>query len=72
MNVSDLIRQLNKIKKHTPDVEVCFVTESDKVEPVSKLGIGFYKDEFPSESTSLLTIKEIPDEEGLTKVIVLG
>lgn len=72
MNVSDLIRQLNKIKKHTPNAEVCFVTENDTVEPISQLGVGFYKDEFPSESNSILTRKEIPDEEGLTKLIVLG
>lgn len=72
MNVSDLIRQLNKIKKHTPQAEVCFVTESDTVETISQLGIGFYKDGFPSKSASILTIKEIPDEEGLTKIIVLG
>lgn len=72
MNIRDLIRELNKIKKHTPDIEVCFINENDKIEPISKIGIGFYKDELPSESKMIATSKEVESEEGLTKVLLLG
>lgn len=72
MNIRDLIRELNKIKKHTPDIEVCFVNENDKIEPISKIGVGFYSEALPPTSELLLTHKEIASEEGMSKITLLG
>lgn len=72
MTVSELIRQLNKIKKHTPDIEVCFINVNDEIESVSKVGTGFYENILPLTSDKLLTPREVPEVGEVTKILVLG
>lgn len=63
MNIDDLIRELNHLKKRNKGASVSFITDNDTVIPITKIGVGFIDDEFPPKlSSDILTQRELTEE----------